>query len=79
MKCAGDAAPHRRFSEAGCGCGEFHALKAAMDRSLLAMHNIHVTGRWWKGVGSHQGAGICFRARRTGNGQNGDGRQGARG
>ena len=22
---------------------------AAMGRSLLAMHNIHVTGRWWKG------------------------------
>ena len=22
---------------------------AAMGRSLLAMHNIHVTGQWWKG------------------------------
>jgi len=22
---------------------------AAMGRSLLAMHNIHVTGKWWKG------------------------------
>lgn len=20
-----------------------------MDRSLLAMHGIHVTGKWWKG------------------------------
>jgi hypothetical protein len=23
-----------------------------MGRSLLAMHNIHVTGKWWKGKAS---------------------------
>ena len=34
---------------------------AAMGRSLLAMHNIHVTGKWWKGKGMDraQNTGSC--------------------